>query len=116
VQQLAAEGQVYLANSMNPLRLEGQKTVGIEIVQQFDWQIPDWIHSAQRNMGNASAMYAGFQNDARTGHHFALTRGWWSLKLRTPTRCTAAWTAGKREVTPMQAKPTQATAIQIGNP
>ena len=42
IQQLAEEGLVYLANSMNPLRLEGQKTVGIEIVQQFDWQVPDW--------------------------------------------------------------------------
>ncbi len=48
VQQLAAEGQVYLANSMNPLRLEGQKTVGIEIVQQFDWQIPRLDHFAER--------------------------------------------------------------------
>ena len=34
---------VYLANSMNWLRLEGQKTVAIEIVQQFDWEVPDWV-------------------------------------------------------------------------
>src|SRR6478672_12131736 len=43
VQRLAAEEGVYLANSMNSLRLEGQKTVAIEIVQQFDWKVPDWI-------------------------------------------------------------------------
>jgi len=43
VQRLADAKLVYLANSMNALRLEGQKTVAIEIVQQFDWQVPDWI-------------------------------------------------------------------------
>ena len=42
VQRLADEGLVYLANSMNTLRLEGQKTVAIEIVQQWDWTVPDW--------------------------------------------------------------------------
>src|SRR5206468_7964986 len=40
IKRLAAEEGIYLANSMNPLRLEGQKTVAIELVQQFDWQVP----------------------------------------------------------------------------
>ena len=61
VQRLAQEGLVYLANSMNPLRLEGQKTVAMEIVQQFDWQVPDWIVLPSGNLGNASALYAGFK-------------------------------------------------------
>ncbi len=39
VQRLSAEEGVYLANSMNSLRLEGQKTVAVEIVQQFDWRV-----------------------------------------------------------------------------
>ena len=43
VQRLSVEEGVYLANSMNSLRLEGQKTVGVEIVQQFDWSVPDVI-------------------------------------------------------------------------
>src|SRR4051795_3513044 len=59
VQQLAAEGQVYLANSMNPLRLEGQKTVGIEIVQQFDWEAPDVFIIPGGNLGNVSALGKG---------------------------------------------------------
>jgi threonine synthase len=37
------DNSVYLANSMNSIRIEGQKTVGIEIVRQFDWEAPDWI-------------------------------------------------------------------------
>ncbi|HXV36086.1 MAG TPA: pyridoxal-phosphate dependent enzyme, partial [Myxococcota bacterium] len=43
VKQVAENDGVYLANSMNSLRIEGQKTVGIEIVQQSDWRVPEWI-------------------------------------------------------------------------
>ena len=46
---------------MNSLRLEGQKTVGIEIVQQFDWEVPDWIIIPGGNLGNVSALGAGFE-------------------------------------------------------
>jgi len=47
---------IYLANSMNSLRIEGQKTVGIEIVQQFDWEVPDWIIIPAGNLGNVTAL------------------------------------------------------------
>ncbi len=46
---------------MNPLRIEGQKTVAIEIVQQFDWESPDWVILPSGNLGNAAALYAGFK-------------------------------------------------------
>ncbi|HTQ06995.1 MAG TPA: threonine synthase [Polyangiaceae bacterium] len=115
VQQLAAEGIVYLANSMNPLRIEGQKTVAIEIVQQFDWQVPDWVILPSGNLGNASALYAGFKLMKELG-----------IIARYPRLVVAqaenanplyrAWSAGKRVVEPIQARPTLATAIQIGNP
>lgn len=115
VQRLAADNVVYLANSMNPLRIEGQKTVGIEIAQQFDWEVPDWIVLPSGNLGNASALYAGFKLMRELG-----------LISRFPRLVVAqaeaanpmylAWNAGKREVAPVRAKATQATAIQIGNP
>ncbi|HEY3494141.1 MAG TPA: threonine synthase, partial [Polyangiaceae bacterium] len=115
VQQLAAEGVVYLANSMNPLRLEGQKTVAVEIVQQFDWQVPDWVILPSGNLGNASALYAGFKLMKDLG-----------LISRYPRLVVAqaenanplyrAWSAGQRTVDPIKAKPTLASAIQIGNP
>ena len=60
VQRLADEGLVYLANSMNSLRLEGQKTVAIEIVQQWDWTVPDVVVIPGGNLGNVSALGAGF--------------------------------------------------------
>ena len=61
VQRLATDEGVYLANSMNSLRLEGQKTLSIEIVQQFDWEVPDVVVIPGGNLGNVSALAAGFQ-------------------------------------------------------
>lgn len=115
VQRLAASGTVYLANSMNSLRVEGQKTVAVEIVQQFDWTVPEWIILPSGNLGNAYALYAGFKMMKDLG-----------LTSRFPRLCVAqaeranpmytAWSEGKREVTPQKARETLASAIQIGNP
>jgi threonine synthase len=115
VQELAAEGLVYLANSMNPLRLEGQKTVGIEIVQQFLWQVPDYIILPSGNLGNAAALFAGFKMMKDLGVIARYPR-LVVAQAENANPLYRAWTAGKREVEPIQAKPTQATAIQIGNP
>ncbi|MBN1260216.1 MAG: threonine synthase, partial [Anaerolineae bacterium] len=60
VQRITEDPTVYLANSMNSLRMEGQKTVAFEIVQQFDWQVPDWIVIPVGNLGNVSALGKGF--------------------------------------------------------
>jgi threonine synthase len=115
VQQLAEEGVVYLANSMNPLRLEGQKTVAMEIVQQFDWQVPDWIVLPSGNLGNASALYAGFKMMRDLGVIARFPR-LVVAQAENANPMYRAWSAGKREVEAIQAKPTLATAIQIGNP
>lgn len=61
VQEVTANRSIYLANSINSLRIEGQKTVGIEIVRQFDWQVPDWIIIPVGNLGNISALHKGFK-------------------------------------------------------
>jgi threonine synthase len=115
VKELAAEGLIYLANSMNPLRIEGQKTVGIEIVQQFDWQVPDWIILPSGNLGNASALYAGFKMMKELGLISVYPRIV-VAQAENANPMYRAFIAGKKTVEPMQAKPTQATAIQIGNP
>lgn len=59
VQALADDPTLYLANSMNPWRLEGQKTVSIEIAQQLGWEEPDWIALPGGNLGNTGAVGAG---------------------------------------------------------
>lgn len=61
VQEVTEDNSIYLANSMNSLRIEGQKTVGIEICRQFDWEVPDWIIIPVGNLGNISALHKGFQ-------------------------------------------------------
>jgi threonine synthase len=115
VQRLAAEGVVYLANSMNPLRLEGQKTVAVEIVQQFDWTVPDWVILPSGNLGNAAALYAGFKMMRELGVITKFPR-LAVAQAENANPLYRAWSAGKRQVEPIAAKPTLATAIQIGNP
>ncbi|KAL0341855.1 UNVERIFIED_CONTAM: Threonine synthase, chloroplastic [Sesamum calycinum] len=61
IREVTAELPIYLANSLNSLRLEGQKTAAIEILQQFDWQVPDWVIVPGGNLGNIYAFYKGFR-------------------------------------------------------
>ena len=61
VKEVTQDNSIYLANSMNSLRIEGQKTVGIEIVRQFEWEVPDWIVIPVGNLGNISALHKGFE-------------------------------------------------------
>jgi threonine synthase len=115
VKRLAAEQVVYLANSMNPLRIEGQKTVAVEIVQQFDWEVPDWVILPSGNLGNAAALYAGFKMMIDLGVTKRLPR-LVVAQAEAANPMYRAWIAGKREVEPMRAETTLASAIQIGNP
>ena len=115
VKRLAEEEGVYLANSMNCLRIEGQKTVAIEMVQQFDWEVPDWVVIPGGNLGNVSALGAGFLMMKELG-----------LIQKLPRICVAqaqaanplyrAYKDGWDKFQPVTAKPTLASAIQIGNP
>ncbi|HLU67985.1 MAG TPA: threonine synthase, partial [Kofleriaceae bacterium] len=115
VAELAERDGVYLANSMNSLRIEGQKTVAIEIAQQFDWQVPDWVFIPGGNLGNVSALVAGFAMMRELG-----------LIGRLPRVCVAqaeranplyrSFQRGFRSFEPVTAQPTLASAIQIGNP
>jgi len=115
VQELAAREGVYLANSMNSLRLEGQKTVAMEIVQQLGWELPDWVVIPGGNLGNVSALGAGFELLIDLG-----------LITRSPRICVAqaenasplyqAYQRGFADFAAVPAKTTLASAIQIGNP
>ncbi len=115
VKRLAEEEGVYLANSMNSLRVEGQKTVSIEMVQQFDWEVPDWVIIPGGNLGNVSALGAGFLMMQELG-----------IIQKLPRICVAqaqaanplylAYKAGWDKFEAVTAKPTLASAIQIGNP
>jgi threonine synthase len=115
VQQLANEPGVYLANSMNSLRLEGQKTISIEIVQQFDWEVPDFVIIPGGNLGNVSALGAGFTLMEQLG----LTQKRPRIVVAQAARANPLYLAyqkGWDKFEPVVAGPTLASAIQIGNP
>ena len=114
VRRLATEEGIYLANSMNSLRLEGQKTVSIEIVQQFDWEVPDVVIIPGGNLGNVSALGAGFDMMARLG----LTTRQPRIVVAQAAAANPLYLAYQNDwrFEPIAARATQASAIQIGNP
>ena len=115
VQELCSRNNIYLANSMNSLRIEGQKTISIELVQQFDWEVPDWVIIPGGNLGNVSAL----------GKGFLLMRDLGIIDKLPQIVCAQAARANPlyqsylndfKSFEPIQAQPTLASAIQIGNP
>ena len=109
------DSSIYLANSMNSLRIEGQKTVGVEIVQQFDWEIPDWIIIPVGNLGNISALYKGLKMMQEVGIISHLPR----LVAAQASKANPfflSYQDGFREKVSVEAETTLASAIQIGDP
>lgn len=115
VQRLAERGLVYLANSMNALRLEGQKTVAFELTEQLGGTPPDWVVVPSGNLGNIYALYRGFDLMKELGVIARLPR-LVAAQAENADPLYRAWSAGKSTVEPVQAAPTIASAIQIGNP
>ncbi len=114
VRQSCRQFGIYLLNSVNPFRLEGQKTIIFEILQQRRWKVPDWIILPGGNLGNTSAFGKGL--------HELLTLG---LIDKLP-RIAVVQAAGSApfyasyknnfaERMTVKAE-TLATAIKIGNP
>ncbi|GAC1657366.1 MAG: threonine synthase [Ktedonobacteraceae bacterium] len=68
VEQVCNELSIYLLNSLNPFRIEGQKAIGFEILQQLNWQTPDWLVLPAGNLGNTSAIGKAF----RQAHQLSL--------------------------------------------
>jgi threonine synthase len=115
VQELTADQTIYLANSMNSLRMEGQKTVGIEIVQQFDWEVPDWIVIPAGNLGNVSALGKGLLLMRELGLIDRLPRVACAQAAHA-NPLYLSFLTGFQEYRPVEAEKTLATAIQIGAP
>ncbi len=115
VQEVTKDNTIYLANSLNSLRIEGQKTVGIEIVQQFDWAAPDWIIMPVGNLGNISALGNGLLMMKELGLIERLPR-LVAAQAAKANPLYLSYQAGFREKVAIQAATTLASAIQIGNP
>jgi threonine synthase len=61
VRRLADRLGIYLLNSINPFRIEGQKTIMLEMMDQREWQAPDWVVVPGGNLGNTSAFGKAFR-------------------------------------------------------
>ncbi|MHC4115338.1 MAG: threonine synthase [Planctomycetota bacterium] len=61
VQQVCEKLGLYLLNSLNPFRLEGQKTIMYRIIEGLGWEVPDWIVVPGGNLGNSSAFGKAFE-------------------------------------------------------
>ena len=115
VQELSRDPTIYLANSMNSLRIEGQKTIGIEIVQQFDWEVPDWIVIPAGNLGNVSALGKGLLMMKELGLISKLPRIA-CAQAANANPLYASYLTSFRDYQPVVAQKTLASAIQIGDP
>jgi threonine synthase len=115
VQEITKDRSIYLANSMNSLRVEGQKTISLEIVQQMGWQVPDFVVVPGGNLGNVSAIGNGFLLMRELGMIDRLPR----LVCAQTERANPLYRAyreGFADLQQVTAGSTYATAIQIGNP
>lgn len=115
VQRLAEDPTIYLANSMNSLRIEGQKTVALEIAQYFEWQVPDWIVIPAGNLGNVSALGKGFLLMKELGLIDKLPRIA-CAQAEQANPFYLSFKDGFKQQKKVVAGQTLASAIQIGNP
>jgi threonine synthase len=120
VQNLAARGEAYLLNSLNPFRLEGQKTIGLEILEEFreDYgAFPDRIVLPVGNAGNTAALFKCFRELVQSGAMDpdevpAITGAQAEGSAPMVEAIEEGWTETRR----WEDVETRATAIRIGNP
>jgi threonine synthase len=115
VQEITKDNSIYLANSMNSLRIEGQKTIAMEIIQQFDWEVPDVVIIPGGNLGNVSALAKGFRMMLDLGMITKKPR----IVLAQAEHANPLYESfltGFDTFSPMTPKKTLASAIQIGDP
>ena len=115
VTSLALEGQLYLLNSVNPYRLEGQKTIGFEIVDDLGWKSPDRIILPVGNAGNISAIWKGIKefHEADFMDDIPMMTG---IQAELAAPIANAVRQGKKTIEPVKDPETVATAIRIGAP
>jgi threonine synthase len=116
VRTVAEKADAYLLNSINPFRIEGQKTIAIELADQLNWDVPDWVVMPGGNLGNASAFGKGFEELLRLGlidrlPRIAVVQAAGSAPFYHHMRA-----AGGEAFRSVTAPETLATAIRIGDP
>jgi threonine synthase len=114
VEQVCNELGIYLLNSLNPFRIEGQKAIGFELLQQLGWGAPDWLVVPAGNLGNTSAIGKAFRQAYQLGLINHLPRIA-AIQAAGANPFYRAFGSGFSRKERVQAQ-TIATAIKIGNP
>ncbi|MCX7605296.1 MAG: threonine synthase [Bryobacteraceae bacterium] len=114
VRELAPKLGIYLLNSVNPFRIEGQKTIMAELLEQLGWRVPDWVVLPGGNLGNISAFGKAFRELRSLGFiprlpRFAVIQAEGSAPFHDYFR-------RRGEFHPVAKPETLATAIRIGDP
>ena len=115
ITELALDGELYLLNSINPFRLEGQKTIGFELVHDLGWESPDRVILPVGNAGNISAIWKGI-TEFRDAGYIKDTPMMTGIQAVNSAPIANAVKAGEDTVTPVENPDTIATAIRIGAP
>ncbi|HEX8271767.1 MAG TPA: threonine synthase [Longimicrobiaceae bacterium] len=114
VEAVCADRGIYLLNSVNPFRIEGQKAIGFELLQDLEWEVPDWIVLPGGNLGNSSALWKGMRELHALGVIGRLPRIA-VVQAEGASPLYDAWRTGA-ELVPAERPETLATAIRIGSP
>lgn len=113
VRQMSDLG-IYVLNSVNPFRLEGQKSIVMEAIQQLRWQVPDWVVLPGGNLGNTSA----FGKALHELHQLGLIDRMPRIAVIQAEGANPLYRSYKADFAPFEPQhaETIATAIKIGNP
>ena len=116
VRELTAKIGIYLLNSVNPFRIEGQKSIVIELLEQRNWNVPDWIVLPGGNLGNVSALGKGLRELRQIGVISKLPRVA-VVQAAGSAPFHAFFERGYQgPFEPVRTPETLATAIRIGDP
>ncbi len=114
VEDVCKRGNIYLLNSINPFRIEGQKTIMIEMLHQLAWKAPDWVIVPGGNLGNNSAFGKAFSELKTSGFINKVPRIA-IIQAEGANPLYRSFESGQKVLHPVDAH-TRATAIKIGNP
>ena len=114
VQEVCDQGAIYLLNSINPFRIEGQKTIMIEMLHQLGWASPDWVIVPGGNLGNSSSFGKAFTELKQCGFIKKAPRIA-VIQAQGANPFYSSFISGGKVLKPVHAD-TRATAIKIGNP
>ena len=114
VREISSRLSIYVLNSVNPFRLEGQKSIMFETIQQLKWKVPDWIVCPGGNLGNSSAFGKGLKEMYDLGLIDRIPR-LAIVQAEGASPLYQSYLTDFASFQPMKAE-TIATAIKIGNP